>query len=172
MKRYLIPILVLALLLLPVAPAIAATTADVTVTATPSFIAITDNVSSYDFGSVAASSTTNSSVAHIGITNTSSIQTDITIAVTTANWSGGTEWTHDNTATAGADTAGMNSARTAWTAGNTVIVESSVTGTPNYIYENCAASTNFTYGISLKAPTSFSDGTQKSITLRIEAVSG
>ena len=171
MKRYLIPILILALILLPVTPAMAATTADVTVTAQLSFIGYTDNVSSYDYGLVATSSTTNSSTSWVGITNTSSIQTDITIAVTTENWSGGIEWVHSNTATPGANTAGLNSNRGGtWGVGD-VVVESSVTGSPNYIYEDCTALTDFEYGISFKAPTS-GDGVQHSITLRIEGVAG
>lgn len=171
-RKVLALILALSLVFFIAVPVYGATTADVTVTATPSGIAISDNCAAYDFGTVATSSTTNSSTNYIGITNTSSIQTDITIAVTTANWTGGTEWIHDNTATAGADTAGMNSNRGGTWGTGEVIVESSDGGTPNYIYENCPATTNFDYGISLLAPTSFSDYTQKSITLRIEAVAG
>ena len=172
-KRYLITILmVLALIIIPASHAIAATTADVTVTATLSHVAIADNATAYDFGNVVASSTTNTSTALVNIINTSSIQTDMTILVTTANWSGGVEWIHDNTGTPGADTAGLLANRGgAWGVGD-VIVESTVTGTPNYIYENCPATTNFTYGLGLQAPTSGSDGVQKSIIVRVSAVAG
>ena len=174
MKKYYIPIFAVITLLAMLtfgSPAIAATTADVTVTATPAFVGVADNASSYDFGVIVASSTTNTSTSHVAITNTSTVQTDITIEVTTANWSGGTEWAHDNTGTPGADTAAMYSNNSTWGT-NDVIVESSVTGSPNYIYENCPAGVSFTYGLSLLAPTSFSDGTQKSITVRISAAAG
>ena len=99
---------ILLLIFLWAIPVSAATTADVTVTATPEYIAVSDNAASYDFGVVATSSTTNTSTAHVGITNSSTVQTDITISVTSATWSGGVTWTHSDTATPGADTAGLN----------------------------------------------------------------
>lgn len=170
MKRYLfVVVLALLLTLMPVTPVLAATTADVTVQATPEYISITDNVTTQDFGTVATSSTENTSTSHVGITNVSSVQTDITIAVTAATWAGGVTWTHSDTATPGADTAGLLSNRGGtWGTGDVIVKFAS----PNYIYENCPALTDFDYGILLMAPTSFGDGVQKSITLRIEAVAG
>jgi hypothetical protein len=170
-KRHLVALFVVAALLLLIAlPAIAATTADVTVTATPAFISITDNATSYDFGVVAASSTTNTSVDYINIDNTSTtVQTDVTIAVT-GDWTGGGGWTHSNTATIGADTAGMYANDTTWGVGE-VIVET-LAGSPNDIYTNLPASTNFSYGISLLAPSSFTDGVQKTNTIRITSAAG
>lgn len=170
-KRYLITLLTVAVLLLLIAiPAIAATTADVTVTATPAFIAITDNATSYDFGVVAASSTTNSSVDYVNVDNTATtVQTDVTIAVT-GDWTGGVGWTHDNIGNPGADTAGMYANDTTWGTGD-VIVET-LAGSPNDIYTNLPASTNFSYGISLKAPTSFTDGVQKTNTVRVTSAAG
>ena len=41
---------------------------------------------------------------------------------------------------------------------------------PNYIYQNCPANENYSFGLKLIAPTSHSDGVQKSITVRITAV--
>ena len=170
MKKLLISLLVaLTLVLLPATGVFAATTADVAVTATPAFIAITDNVTSYDFGVVAASSTTQSNEDWVGITNTSTVQTDITIAVTSATWAGGVTWTHSDTATPGVDTAGLNSNRGGTLGVSDVIVKFNA---PNYIYENCPASTSFTYGIQLLAPTSFGDGVEKSNTVRISAAAG
>src|SRR3972149_4243066 len=158
MKKLLISLLVaLTLVLLPATGVFAATTADVAVTAPPAFIAITDNVTSYDFGVVAASSTTQSNEDWVGITNTSTVQTDITIAVTSATWAGGVTWTHSDTATAGVDTAGLKSNRGGTWGVSDVIVKFNA---PNYIYENCPASTSFTYGIQLLAPTSFGDGVE------------
>lgn len=172
-RRYLATLMaVVALLVFLTVPVSAATTADVTVQATPAFVGITDNATTYDFGVVATSSTTNSTTDFIGITTASTVQTDVTISVTTANWTGGVDWIHSNTATAEADTVGLNSQRGGVWGASVVVVESDVGGTPNFIYENCPATTNFDYGISLKAPTSFSDGVQKVVTLRISAVAG
>jgi len=171
MKKLFLSILIaVALVILPAIPAFAATTADVSVTATPAFIAITDNVTSYDFGVVATSSTTQSNEDWVGITNTSTVQTDMTIAVT-GDWTGGVGWTHDNAATPGADTAGMKSNRGGTWGVSDVIVET-LAGSPNYIYENCPATTNYTYGIQLLAPTSFTDGVQKANTVRVTAAAG
>lgn len=162
-------ILVAALFFGYAAPVSAATDADVTVTATPEYIAISDNVSAYDFGVVSASSTSNTSTSYVGITNGSSVQTDITISVTGATWTGGVAWTHSDTATPGADTVGLLSNRGgSWGTGDVIVKNAS----PNYIYENCAALTDFDYGIGLHAPTSFSDGVEKSNTLRVTAAAG
>ena len=140
MKKYIISIvLALTLVLIPAIPAFAATTADVTVTATPSYIAIADNQASYDFGVVAASATPSTATDWCAVTNTSTVQTDITIAVTAATWAGGVTWTHSDTATPGADTAGLKANRGgSWGTGDVIIKYSS----PNYIYENCPASTS------------------------------
>lgn len=147
----------------------AATTADVTVNATPEFIAIADNVTTIDFGVVAASSNTTVDTSYVGITNTSTVQTDQTIAVTTNSWSGGGGWTHSDTATAGADTAGLLANRGGtWGVGDVIVKYNS----PNYIYENCVALTNYDYGLELVAPTSFSDGDEKTITVRVTAAAG
>lgn len=152
-------------------PVIAATTAEFTVTATGEYISITDNVTSYAFGTVAGSSTTNMSTEYVGITNPSTVQTDQTIAVTGDWTSGGTGWTHDNTGTPGSNTAAMLANRGGtWGVGD-VVVET-LAGSPNYIYENCPATTNYNYGVGLHAPTDFADGEENSNTVRITAAAG
>jgi len=143
--------------------------ASVTVNFTPAYIALTDNVTSYDFGVVSTSSTTNTTTTYIGITNTSTVQTDITIAVINNTWTGGNAYTHSDTATPGADTVGLNSQRGGTWGASVVVVQYT---TPQYIYENCAALTDFDYGLSLKAPTSYSDGAEKTNEVRIAAVAG
>lgn len=168
MKRYLISlILVMVLALGWSIPALAATTADVTVTATGEYIAISDNVVAYDFGTVAASSTTDMPTSWIGITNTSSVQTDQAISVTGATWTGGIPWTHSDTATAGADTVGLKASK--GTGAFNVVVKNAA---PNYIAENQAATTSYDYELELLAPTSYSDGVQKTNTVRITAAAG
>ncbi len=173
MKKQLVSIgLALALLLVMVTPVQAATTADVTVTATPSYIAIADNTTAINFntyGSIVESATVDTPQALVGITNTSSIQTDMTIAVVNDTWTGGTVWTHSNTATAGADTIGLYSSNNTGAYG---IVVQTLSGSPQFIYENAPAGQNFSYELRLKVPTSFSDGVQKTNTVRVTAAAG
>lgn len=149
---------------------IGATTADVTITVTPALIEVSDNVSSIDFGTLNVGATSNTSTDFVGITNTSNIQTDQTIAVTGNTWTGGaTPWTHSDTATAGADTAGLYSNRGGtWGSGDVIVKYSS----PNYIYEDCPATTDYDYGLSMIMPTSSTVYDQKTNTVRIEAGAG
>lgn len=157
----------IAMLAVPVVPAFASTTADVTVTATPSFIAIGVTPTTYDFGVVATSSnTTTANTTYFLISNNSSVTTNMTISVTGATWTGGTAWTHSDTATPGADTVGLwaNAGGTFGT--GDVIVKNAA---PNKIKTNQAATTNFSYGLDLLAPTSFSDGVQKTNVVRVTA---
>ena len=170
MKKYILSIiLALMVLLVPAVPAFAATTADVTVTATPAYVAIADNQTSYDFGVVAVSTTPSTSTDWCGITNTSTVQTDITISVTGATWSGGVTWTHSDTCTPGADTAGLKTNRGGTWGVSDIIIKNAA---PEYIYENCPALTDFDYGIKLWTPTSYTDGVEKENTVRVSAAAG
>lgn len=165
MKRLIIGILVaLMLALAPATGVMAATTADQTVTFTFAYIAIADNVTSYDFGVVAASSTTETPAGYVGIDNTSSVQTDQTISVTGATWTGGAAFAHSESATPGADTVGLKANRS----GDVIVKNAS----PNNIYENCPATTDYTYKLILLAPTTGSDGVQKTNTVRVSAAAG
>ena len=150
-------------------PAFAATTADVTVTFTPEYIAISDNQPSYGFGVVAASSTPNTATNWCTITNDSTVQTDITIAVTGNNWTGDNPIVHSDTATPGEDTCGLLANRGGTWGVSDVIVKYS---SPNYIYENCPATTGFSYGLKLVAPTSYTHPSQVENTVRITAAAG
>lgn len=161
-------VLALCLALLPAMvsqPVLAATTADITVNATGAYVEISCNQSVYDFGVVAASSTTNTSEAYFGIDNNSSVQTDQTISVTTTTWSGGLGWNHSDAGTAGDNTTAIYAHNTSWN----IIVKN---GSPNYVAENQAANTDYDFGLSLQAPTVLYDGTEKSITVRVSATQG
>lgn len=170
MKKHLLSLVLSLMLVVGLAgPVMAATDADVDVTATPAYIAISDNATSYDFGVVSVSTTPSTATNFVAITNTSTVQTDITISVTTNTWAGGVGWTHSDTATPGADTAGLESNRGGvWDTGDVIVKFAA----PNFIYENCPALTNFDYGLQLIAPTSFTDGVEKSITVRVSAAAG
>lgn len=131
---------------------------------------ITVDPITYNFGVVAESSTPSTITTYFTITNASTIQTDQTISVTTNTWSGGVTWTHSDTATPGVNTAGLlaNKGGT-WGTGDVII---KYNATWNYIAENQAANTNYSFGLKLIAPTSFTDGVQKQIIVRITAVAG
>jgi len=149
--------------------ALAATDADINVTATPAFVGIASDQASYDFGVVAASATPSTTTTWATITNTSTVQTDQTISVTAASWAGGVTWTHSDTNTPGANTAGMLSNKGGtWGIGDVIVKNAA----PNYIAENQAATTNYQFGLKLSAPTSFTDGVEKSIAVRISAAAG
>ena len=121
---------------------------------------------SYDFGVVAESTTPYTATDYFTITNNSTMQTDQTISVTSANWTGGVTWTHSDTATAGSDTAGLKANKDGtWGVGDVIVKYSS----PNYICENCTANTSYSFGLKLISPTVFSDGVEKEIVVRVTA---
>lgn len=160
---------VLSFFLLWASPALAATTADVTVTASPSYISIAATNTTYDFGAVIESSVTNTATAYFPIVNSCSVQSDQTISAVTGNWTGGTEWIHSDTATAGIVTAGLSANQEgAWGVGDIIVKNAA----PNFIAENQAATTNYSFGLQLYAPTVFHDGAQKTMVVRISAVVG
>ena len=169
MKRWLIVLIALVVLLVP-STAFAINTADVTVRATPSYISISVDPSiPYDFGVVAESATPSTTTSYWTIDNTSSVQTDQTISVTTATWSGGVTWTHSDTCTPGTDTAGLKANKGgAWETGDVIVKYTS----PLFIAEDQAVNTDYSFGLKLWAPTSFGDGVQKQIIVRITAVAG
>ena len=159
----------LSFLLLWASPALAASTADVTVTALPSYISITATNTTYDFGAVLEGSYTNTTTAYFPIVNACSVQSDQTIAAVTGNWTGGSGWIHSDTATPGIVTVGLQANQEgAWGAGD-VVVQNAV---PQFIAENQAATTNYSFGLNLLAPTVFHDGVQKQMVVRISAVAG
>ena len=130
---------------------------------------ITVSPASYDWGVVGEGSTTNTTTGYFTIDNTSTIQTDQTISVTSTNWTGGNGWGHSETATPGVVIAGLNAQKGGTWGASVVIIKNA---SPNYIAENQAAGTDYSFGLSLKAPTEFNDGVQKTITVRITAAEG
>lgn len=146
-------------------PAFAATTQDVTVTATPTFISIANAPATYDFGAVAASSTPATAQAYFTITNGSSVPIDITIGAQTANWTGGVGWVHDDTgAGAAADTAGLMSSNN--TGAYNIAVHNV---TPQELTADVPVSTNPQWELKLYSPSSFADGAEKTMVVRLTA---
>lgn len=171
MKRTIIVAIVVSLLLaiLPVGLALADTTAEVTVTATPgSFVGISNSTGSLDFGEITASSTPDTSATPFTITNSSSVVIDITVGCD--GWSGTEQWTY---AAAGADTALLNaSASDSDTGGSSGIgaFDKEVPSTGSILLiENLATGTNPTWNLQLEAPTSFSHGYTQTTTVTLTA---
>ena len=73
-------------------PAFAATTATVTINATPAYVGISVNNSSYDFSTVVADTDENTPQGYFGITNASTVSTDNTVVSDGWN-SSGSAWT-------------------------------------------------------------------------------
>jgi len=165
-KTLLAILLALALVVIPVGSALAANTADVTVYATPGFISITVDNTTYDFGALLESTTKESATNYFTIDNTSTVITDNTIGVTTNTWSGGVIWAHSDTCTPAANTAGLKANKGGTWGGGDVIVKFS---SPDIIANDQAANTDWSFGLKLYAPTSFGDYVQKSIVVRITA---
>ena len=151
----------LLLLLISGTPALAATTADVAVNATPSYVAITNAPDTYGFGTVVVSTNYSSADDYFTITDGSSVNIDVAISCN-ATWTGGTPWTHDDGGTAGADTAVL--AATPGTAAWNVLVKN---GSPLDLFNDVTG--NQDWGIRLAAPTSFSDGQLKENTITLTA---
>ncbi len=164
--RYLITLLlVLTLAIVWAVPAFAATTADVTVTATGAFVSYAASQTTYNFGTVAASSTTNTTGTWITFTNYSSVSTNISVKMLAAAWTSiGAGWTHDDAAP------GNNTAAMKANSCNTTSWSSSVFVTFNLPFSEIAQAvpigSNVNSGLSLLAPTVFTDGATNNNTVR------
>jgi hypothetical protein len=165
MKKLLGVILAVVLILLPTTAALAGT--DVAVYATPDFIGVSVSPVSYNFSTVAPSSTTNSTTSYFTVTNTASVNITVDIYVTGATWTGGVAWTHSDTCEIGADTAGLKANQEGtWGAGDIIVTHSE---TYNQIVTNQPAFDDFSFGLGLWAPSSMSDGIEKTNIVRIAA---
>ena len=144
--------------------AYAATSAGVSVNATPAYVTITNSPNTYSFGVVNTSSNYSTAVGYFTITNGSTVNIDVAISCN-ATWTGGVAWTHSDTLTPGADTAGLASTpnTTIWN----VIVKNAA---PQKVYTN-TGSASLLWGLRLLTPTSFSDGVIKTNTVTLTATS-
>jgi len=151
----------------PFAVASAATSADVSVTARGAFVSYTAGQTTYNFGTVAASSTTNTTVGWLVFTNLSSVTTNISVQMLATTYtSTGAGWTHSDTA-AGVNTAAMkassNNGTPTWDA-STVFVK--FTAPYNWLVSTNPIGSDYKTGLSLLAPTSFTDGFSNNNTVR------
>lgn len=171
MKRLLGMLVAILLVFIPVVSVGAQSTADVTVNATPAYISITVAPTAYSFGVVTESAVTNTTTDYFTVTNTgTTVTTNNTISVNASSWqSAGTGWTHSDTATAGANTVGLEANKGgSWGSGDVVVQYT----TPQILAQDQAASTNWDFGLQLRAPTSFTDGQTNTILVTVTAAYG
>ena len=159
MKRTLIAILMaLALVLIPVGSALAATSAEVTVTATPGFVSITNLPNSFDFGVVTGGSTPNTTTGWFTITNASTVAMDVNIKCTA--W---TSWTYG----APAEDQGQLKASDGDGAYDVTIV---AINTDYLLMSAVGVGVDPTWELQLDAPTSFTNVDVQTTTVTITAV--
>ena len=163
MKKKLLLGLALALVLtLSLAvPALAQTSQDVTVTATPSYISISNLPTSFDFATVDEGGTPNTGTGHFTITNDSTV--NITVSIGCDGWAGTTPWTYG---IAGADTGQLKAS--ANTGLYTVTVPSGSTAT---LDTTSIPGDAVQWELQLDCPTSFSHGYEQTTTVTVTAVS-
>ena len=169
MKRTLIAILLaLALVVIPVSSALAATDADVQVTAKPGKISISVAPTSYTFNDVTIDSTPSTAVDFFTVTNKCGVESDNTIMVTSGTWTGGaTPWAHADDGNAGADTVALlaNANDGGGWGSNDVIVKT----TPENLALGIVKKTDWKFGLMMLAPSDISDFGDKVNTVRITA---
>jgi len=138
-----------------------ATTANVTVNATPAYVVITNNETSYDFGVIAEGSTTSTTTSYFSISNNSTV--GITITIQSTDWDSiGTNWTYGQP---GTDT-GNFTAYSDNTAGWTIGIP--YPGAAN-LYTGVPVSTNVSWGLRLNAPSTFTHGDEQSANITLTA---
>lgn len=168
-KRLLVALaLALALVLVPAGMALAATTQDVEITATPTYIAISNAPTSWAAGLIAADTDTDTGNDHFTITNTSTVNIDISFYVAD-NW---TSWTYGSPA---ADTAQLKvSSGEGGTGGSTGSGDFDITliygsGNATLVCDNLTALSDAQWEMELDAPTSFTHGTAQSANITMTA---
>jgi hypothetical protein len=167
--------------LIPFTSAFAATSADVTVTATPTYIAVTNGVSGFAVSLVAESNadsywwksdgTVQSKPAEpfvdggmaSTITNTGSVNEDIKVKVTSTTWTGGVGWTVAGTV--GVDTIVVKAGITGM-ANEAAMV--TLTGSDQTLKSALAAAGTVKWTLHVETGT-FTDGAAKSGMVRITA---
>ena len=151
--------LAVALLLAFTAPALADTSQDVTVTATPTYISISNSPNTYDFGAVEASGTPNTTTGYFTITNDSTVNIEVTIVCN--GWSGTTSWTYG---APGADTGQLKASD--GDGAYDVTVDDT---TPATLATTSSPGDSISWELQLDCPTSFSHGAEQTTTVTIAA---
>lgn len=118
---------------------------------------------SQDFGAVSENGTYETGLTYFTVTNNSSGA--VTITIKAIDFTGGAGWALSDTATPGANTAGLKAGLEG--GDYTIIVKK--TETFNTLVTGLAAEGTQKWGLKLYTPTTFSDGVQKSTTVTLTA---
>lgn len=124
---------------------------------------ITNDPTSFAFGTLAEGSTTSTGLTYFTVTNNSAFAVNITIGGT--DMTGGTAWTLSDTATPGSDTYGLK----AGLEGGSYSVVVPKTGANTLITNLAGADTTRRWGLQLLAPTTFTGGGANSGTVTLTA---
>lgn len=168
MKRTIIVALVMSLLLavFPVSLALAQTSQDVLVTATPSFTSITNAPDNWPIGTVSQGETKNTGIDYFTITNDSSVNMSISINCT--GWTGG--WTYGAPAADSGNLTASSGNSTGGGSGGAGLYDISVPAGPGaLLIKAVPPGVNPNWELQLNAPTSFTFGDQQQTTVTITA---
>jgi len=162
----------LALMLLVVfaVPIFAATSQNVTVTATPSFISITNSPGNFDFVVVTAGTTPNTTTGWFTVTNDSTVTIDINIQCN--GWSGASSWTYGSPI--GIDTGYLAVSSTFGGVGGSsgagnYDVDILLDSTDYLLCDDLAVGNDPDWELELNAPSSFTFGDQQTTTVLLTA---
>jgi len=163
---WLVPLVVavvLGALAMPAGVALA-TTQDVTINATPTFVGISNSPDTFSFGVIAVNQTNqtaNTTASYFTVTDTSTVNITTTI-VCQANWTGGTGWTWG---VPGADTAYLTTS----TNGSYGIAVPDAGQEAVTLHASASVGDGFTWELGLEGPTSFTFGDVQECTVRLSA---
>ena len=118
---------------------------------------ISNSPDNYPFGTLSEGSITATGQTHFTVTNNSTYSVNITIGGSDMT-GGGVTWTLSDTATPGPNTYGLK----AGLAGGNYNITVSKNSSNTTLISNLAPSGTQSWGLQLLAPTSFTDGVQKS----------
>ena len=168
-KAIVVLFMVLALLIVPMAPALADDTVAVTVTATGAFISISGNESAWSPGIINVNATPSTATTWCAIDNTSNVQTDNTIATDAGTWtSGGVGWTQSDNGTGGVNTVGFK----ANAGGTWGVSDVNFGAAPGDLFLNQTALTDWAFGLKFIAASSWTDGEENHVHITVTAAPG
>lgn len=150
--------------------AFALTSQDVSVNATPAYVSISNTPDNYDFGTVAASATPNTGNGYFTITNSSTVNIDVSVNCTA--WSSaGSTWTYNDP---GEDTGNLDASSADGGVGGSTGAGNYDISIPNgaaiLLMDGVTSVTNPTWEIQLDAPSSYTHGDEQTLTITISAV--
>ena len=167
-KMIVVLCMVLALLIVPMAPALAAPTVAITVTATGAYISISGNESAWSPGVIATGATPSTATTWCAVTNTSNIHTDNSIVTDAAAWtSGGVGWTQTVDGTNGANTVGLKANKGGtWGVSD---VNFGITASA-LLADDQGETTNWSFGLKFIAASSWTDAEENHVHITVTAV--